>query len=482
MAIDSAVEVPPSRQKHFRLLRSLEFSQKEAVASSAMTATCDNFMNAFALFLGATSVQMGFLTAIPPLLGSFMQLVSVWVGTWLTRRRLVLLTAALQTLLMFGFAMLAAMREPNLVETLIYCVILYQGTSHMIQPQWRAWMGSMVPQRQRGRFFAGRSRLTMGTSLAVFIAGGIVMSMAARYELAWAGFCFLFFVAAIGRAFSCFFLWSMHDPDPHPVVAESRQFYNTLRVFPQALSDRTFRNYTLFFAGMQGTVAISAPFFAVYMLNELHFTYFEYTLNLVASIATQFLMLRYWGKVSDRYGSRFVMLVCSTAMPAIPLLWLFSPDQYFLLLVQLVSGLAWSGFNLTTANYLYDIRPHHTNFAAYAAIQSICAALAVFVGAIFGGYLAHVAPDLNSLLPLPFASPLFIVFIASGVLRGAVLLWFVPRAEEPRIRTRPQLLQLIFRVARYNSISGVVLDWLTVTEKERPGKPANEPNANTIDP
>lgn len=76
-----ATEATPSRQQHNRLVKSLEYSQKEAVASSAMIATCDNFMNAFALHLRATSLQMGFLTAFPPLLGSLMQLVSVWLGT-----------------------------------------------------------------------------------------------------------------------------------------------------------------------------------------------------------------------------------------------------------------------------------------------------------------------------------------------------------------------------------------------------------------
>jgi hypothetical protein len=75
---------------------------------------------------------------------------------------------------------------------------------------------------------------------------------------------------------------------------------------------------------------------------------------------------------------------------------------------------------------------------------------------------------LASWLPFEIGSALFIVFLASGLLRGAVLLWFIPRAEEPHIRTRPQLLQIIFRVARYNTISGVVLDWLTVTEKDEP--------------
>jgi hypothetical protein len=49
-------------------------------------------------------------------------------------------------------------------------------------------------------------------------------------------------------------------------------------------------------------------------------------------------------------------------------------------------------------------------------------------------------------------------------------LWFIPRADEPRIRTRPQLLKIIYRIARFNPISGLVLDWLTVTVKEKSDK------------
>ena len=181
----------------------------------------------------------------------------------------------------------------------------------------------------------------------------------------------MFLAAAIGRSVSCYHLWRMHDPVPLPVVAETNQLVSTLRLFAHAMHDRTFRNYTIFIACMQGMVAISAPFFAVYMLNELHFTYFQYALNLMASIAVQFLMLRFWGKISDSQGNRLVMLVCGFMIPILPILWLFSSSFYYLLLVQMISGLFWSGFTLTTANYLYDIRPHHTNFATYAAVQAL---------------------------------------------------------------------------------------------------------------
>jgi MFS family permease len=144
---------------------------------------------------------------------------------------------------------------------------------------------------------------------------------------------------------------------------------------------------------------------------------------------------------------------------------------WYLLLVQIVSGLVWSGFNLTTANYLYDIRPHQTNFATYAALQAILTAALVFVGGITGGYLAALSAVIVDWSPFELTSSLYIVFVASGVLRAVVLLWFIPRAEEPRIRRRSHLLKLVYRVARYNSVSGIVLDWLTVTDKEDKDKP-----------
>jgi MFS family permease len=456
-----------SAHPRYRMLKTLEHSQREAVASSTMTATCENYMNAFALHLQATSIQMGFLTAFPQLLGSAMQLVSVWLGTFLSRRMLVLITAVLQTGLMLAFAALAANREMDLVPRLILLVILYHCASNLIQPQWRAWMGSLVPQKQRGVFFAARTRLTMATSLGVFLGGGLFLAFSDFFGAAWVGFFVLFIVAMAGRAFSCFFLFNMHDPEPKPVVAESGQFYNTCGVLRQAIHERTFRNYSLFVAGMQGMVAISGPFFAVYMLNELKMGYLQYSLQQMAYIATQFIMLKHWGRLSDKHGHRFIMLICSAMMPIVPVLWLVSPAGWYLMLVQVFSGMVWSGFNLSMANYLYDIRPHQTNFATYAALQAGVTAVAVFVGGIVGGYLAALSAWFTDWFELDIGSSLFIVFVISGIMRAVVVAWFIPRAEEPRIRNRPQFLKLVFRVARYNSVSGIVLDWLTVTEKEK---------------
>jgi hypothetical protein len=318
-------------------------------------------------------------------------------------------------------------------------------------------------------FFAARTRLTMVASLFVFISGGTVLSITALSNHAWLGFALLFGVAAGGRLISGVLLERMHDPEPES-PHNAMRLLNSWRHVLDSLKDPTFRHYSFFVACMQGAVAISAPFFAMYMLRDLEFTYLQYSLNSIASISTQLIMLKYWGRFSDRFGNHLVMVISSCIIPLIPLLWLVSPDFKYLLFVQMVSGISWSGYSLSTANYLYDIRPHHTNFALYAAIQSSTGALMVFCGGLFGGYLARHTPEIALSINDYWqpGSDLFIVFITTALLRTLVVGYFVPLLKEPTIRRRPKILELIFRVSRFNTISGVALDWVSVAKKTHP--------------
>jgi len=123
----------------------------------------------------------------------------------------------------------------------------------------------------------------------------------------------------------------------------------------------------------------------------------------------------------------------------------------------------------TNDNYLYDIRPHKTLFALYAAVQSATSALLVFCGGIAGGYLARYSPAIADWIAPVWqpASALFIVFIATSLLRVSIAAWFLPRLTEPVRRRRPELLQLVFRVVRISASSGLVLDWMSVIRKRQ---------------
>jgi MFS family permease len=78
-----------SRDRLSWLRCTLRRSQQEAVASSTMTATSDNFFNAYAIFLGASLGQMGWVTGLPQLFGSLAQLLSVWLASHFSRRQFI---------------------------------------------------------------------------------------------------------------------------------------------------------------------------------------------------------------------------------------------------------------------------------------------------------------------------------------------------------------------------------------------------------
>lgn len=460
--------------RRFWLRRTLRRSQQEALAASAMTATSDNFFNAFAIYLQASMSQLGLLTGLPQLFGAILQFFAVWLGNIFSRKNIIVLTATVQGVGLLAMSLLGVIKPHNSVWLFIGLAALHHGLLNLILPHWRAWMGNLVPARRRGSFFAARTRITMLSSLVVFLLGGALLSLTDDYDIAWLGFSILFLIAAIGRFVSAWLLWKMHDPT---VAGDTKPVGRTWHRFIVAWRDPVFRHYSLFVALMQSVVAISAPFFAVYMLNDLQFSYFEFVLSGVASIATQFITLPFWGKFSDKFGNRLVMVITSSMIAFLPILWLFSPDFSYILIVQMLSGLWWSGFTLSTANYLYDIRPHHADFATYAAMQAGLGAGLVFVGSLLGGLVASYAPNFYiwSGLSAVLYSALFIVFITSSIGRLAVCFWFIPKLKEPSARHRPSMLDLVFRVSRFNAISGVNLDWMTVTKKSRKNK-AQEKN------
>lgn len=79
------------------------------------------------------------------------------------------------------------------------------------------------------------------------------------------------------------------------------------------------------------------------MLRDLQFTYLQFTLNTAASILVQFVLLRYWGRIADRKGNRYVMALGATVIPVLPVLWLFSDNLVYLMGVQMLGALPGPG-------------------------------------------------------------------------------------------------------------------------------------------
>ncbi len=443
--------------------RSLRHSLKDAAAFATMTGVGETYLSAFALYLRATTPQIGLLASLPPMLASFVQLLSAWLGHITGRRKAIILAGAtLQALAWLPILLLPLTFGDHAVELLIASVVVYHAGAHLVTPQWSSLLGDIVPERRRGRFFGLRTRLVTLLTFTTLMLGGLVLHYAElRGRTLW-GFAVLFAVAALARGVSVYQLSRMHDPVGRVAALELPIGHD----WWQRLRHSNAVRFSLFFALMQFAVAIASPFFTVYMLRDLGFSYLAFTVNTGAAILAQFLTLSQWGRISDIFGNRRILTVTGLFIPLMPLLWTLSTNVWYLIGIQALSGFSWAGFSLAASNFIYDlIAPGRR--ATYLAVHNVLAAAGVFAGALLGGWLGAVLPTRLAVGASEFTwlSPILGVFVVSAFARAAVALWLIPKLKEVRPVRNTTIGEVIFRVTRMNALAGVVFDIINTRSK-----------------
>ena len=125
----------------------------------------------------------------------------------------------------------------------------------------------------------------------------------------------------------------------------------------------------------------------------------------------------------------------SLLIPLVPILWMFSDNVVYLIVVNAMSGFAWSGFGLAGVNFAYDASEPVMR-TKYLAVFAAIDGLACCLGALLGGYIAP-------LLPVILTYQLRTLFLVSGMLRGLVVLLFLRQIKEVRNVSSVSSWQLI---------------------------------------
>jgi MFS family permease len=180
---------------------------------------------------------------------------------------------------------------------------------------------------------------------------------------------------------------------------------------------------------------IAGPFFAVYMLRDLKFNYVTYMLIIAFNAIANLVSLTFWGRRADRAGNIKVIRVTSLLLPFVPLVWLGSSNVYYLMGAEILSGFAWSGFNLSIVNFVYDASEPE-NRTKYIALFNSIVLVAGCLGALTGGYLA---PHLPAVLGYQMRT----LFTISGVLRGLVVVCFLRLISEVRHVPKMNIVQFL---------------------------------------
>jgi MFS family permease len=305
---------------------------------------------------------------------------------------------------------------------LILSISLYYILGAILYPAWFSWMGDIVSEKERGRYFAYRNKVAGIIAIIASFIGAYLLDYFDSKKIIMAGFIVLFGLALVFRfiSYRTFAKKSFYEPQ----LKFKNGYYFSFFQFVKKMPFTNFGKFVIFIALLNGAVAVASPFVNVFMLDELKFDYKIFTLiNLTASIAT-LLFLPLWGKFTDKKGNRKMMILGSIFIPLIPILWIFSRSPYYLVVPSVVGGIVWGGFNLAATNFIYDsVRKEHRGLCV--AYYAIVVGIAIFVGSLFGGLVLNY-------VPITFMDKYYFLFLVSGVLRAVAALIMLPLIKETR--------------------------------------------------
>ncbi len=427
-------------QRYFRPLsprrRAWRVAHLQAVLWSAGNAlTSGTPLYFLAMELGAKNTVVGFLLALPTLLG-LLRLATPWIihrtGGDVKRACITLMTASyLVALGMPGVAYLAGtaqLSRPLLGMIAVLCV--HQTLEYLGLVALYAWLGDLVPRRIRGTYFGARQFWQLSIEIPVILLSGYLIDAwgQAHPEAKLTAFAValsigvLFLFASVGA------LLALPRPGKSPrCVAASFSWREIIAPF----ADSRFRRllyYGCWFSTFNGLTASPQQTYPRWILG---LGVFEMNAMRTGMRLGQFALSRPVGVLCDRLGHRPVLIASQLCVAAAPLCFLVATpaNRYW------IAGafLLWSwyvGLNVGLPSLMLKFAPRGESspyVAAYFGVTGTCHALAT----ITGGYVLDRLITHFELTPLfgtwnIYHCTFFFAWITRTL--GVGWLWFV---QEP---------------------------------------------------
>jgi len=306
---------------------------------------------------------------------------------------------------------------------------------------WLGWTAVLVPQQLRGRYFGFRNSILSLTNLVGVPLLGLAVSVCPGGTLKGYGAVLVLGIVVGLISQSCQFWMTDVNPQLLKVAGSDTSEPQPEKIDFSFLKDANFLKFVLYLSVWCFAVNVSAPFFNLYMLDNLDIDISVVSIYNALGTGANMLMLLLWGKLADRIGNRPLLLLVGVLVALTPLLWLGTgSDQIsfwvWLPLLHVLTGGTWAAIDLCTNNLMMGVAPLHKQ-SKYFAIAGAIAGITGAVGIAVGSFLLTL-PGVNNLLGL---------FVLSGFLRLAALVPLV-FVQEQRSMPLGQLIRVLFPISQ----------------------------------
>ena len=379
----------------------IDYTTYEGATAAAIGSLISTFLTAFCLYLGYDRVIIGILIALQLLVWAIMQIPAAFI-TQLTgyRKRISIISSFVARFSWVFVGLVPYLFNSSMAMIILFAMIANAGAA-FLGPAWASWIGDIVHSGERGKYFSRRNKYSVVFAIIAVITTGIMLEISPE-----TGFNYMFAVAGIAGVLSAIFF--AFTPNYRSIGVAT----NPVKEIKSVMSNRFFKHFCMaFFLWQFGFIAWDT-FSEVYIIQNLSGSYIWLAIAFVSGSVASVIMQKFWGRVSDKYTHRSVMIFACIGTVAAPMLWFFFVDSLWLIIpIEFFSGMMLAGFNMASFNYLLEISPYDRR-QYYTAIFWAIIGIAGFFGTITSGFI----------------STLWIGLIGVGGLKLSLLMSFIARA------------------------------------------------------
>ncbi|MCX7680522.1 MAG: MFS transporter [Anaerolineae bacterium] len=344
--------------------------QVDAIGIGLATAA-GSFLPVFLTRLGATSFQVGLLTAMPAFTGLFF---AIAIGAFLqSRRNIVPWFSAARLMVVMSYALTGIV--PFVVPR-----------QYVVQAILALWMAVTVPQTvvsvafsvvmnavagPRGRYALMSRRwaiLGLTNSLMVILAGWVLdrIDFPLNYQV-------VFIALSAGGLISYYFSSHIVLPDaaPQPRAARQRLSQRLQHFANRVLGERPFLSFTTRQFIYNAGLLLAAPLFPIYFVRTVHASdAWIGTINSVQTFVTLFGYF-FWAQQGRTRGSRSVLLWTTAGLALYPALVASTRRVELIVLFAGLAGFFQAGLNLVFFDELMKTVPVEQSATFVAVAQSL---------------------------------------------------------------------------------------------------------------
>lgn len=364
------------------------------------------FLVAFAVLLGASTLEIGVIASIGPLTQILHLPASLIVEKLRTRKRLVIFSSLISRLCLLCLCAIPLFDPQYRVFLLLLCLFFYFCFGAISGSAFNSWWSDFVPQNRLSSLFANRLIAATGAGIMVTLSGAfwIDYSLGLNYQREFS-YTILFFIGALFGLIGLVCLSRVPEPKMESLCETS--LFNILK---HPFQQENFRNLIYFLTTWNFAVNLAAPFFAVYMMNRLHLSMIWILSLAVLSQLVNILFFRLWGRLADIYSNKSVLGVSGWLFLLSIALWPFTtlPEAHsltlpLLIMIHLLAGASTAGVILTSGNIAIKLAPRG-QATAWIASSTMCNGIAATCAPIIAGFGARALEEQHFSLVIKWSS------------------------------------------------------------------------------